>query len=164
MTIRIMRPEPRNLWPVKFCEARGEEDMKYFWFLSILLSTGVCGMIFINLHLNVHYSHPSVRLPKWLSNRPRLTNIPFMPASDLGDLCSSSSGQSGVCTAEQECRGPGREKLGVCTLFKSVCCKGEILHSYFDKRNSEVACRKGFVSFRKHLEVLGIQESFISGA
>ena len=97
-----------------------------------------------------------MRLPKWLSNRPRLTNVPFVSASDLGDLCSSSSGQSGVCTAEQECRSPGREKLGVCTLFKSVCCKGEVIHSHFDKLNSKVSCRKGFVSFGKHLEGLGI--------
>ena len=65
-----------------------------------------------------------VRLPKWLSNPPVLTNIPFMAAPDLGQACSSSQGEAGVCIAEGECRGPARDNLGVCTLFKSVCCKG----------------------------------------
>ena len=68
-----------------------------------------------------------MRLPKWLGNRPRLTNIPFLAASDLGSVCSSSSGEAGVCTLERECRGPDRENLGVCTLFKSACCKGNFI-------------------------------------
>ena len=108
------------------------------------------------------FSKCSVRLPKWLGNRPRLTNIPFLAASDLGSVCSSSSGEAGVCTQERECRGPDREKLGVCTLFKSACCKGK----RYIKCGIQIwmFCRKGFVPFRKYIEVFRIQESFFSGA
>ena len=110
------------------------------------------------------FSNCSVRLPKWLGNRPRLTNIPFLPASDLGSVCSSSSGEAGVCTLERECRGPGREKLGVCTLFKSACCKGKVYNSNVAFKNVHMFYRKGFVPFRKYIEVFRIQESFFSGA
>ena len=139
-----MRPEPSDLWPVKFWEAREEENMKYLWLLNLLISTGLSGMGFQIFKYSPFISKCSVRLPKWLGNRPRLTNIPFLPASDLGSVCSSSSGEAGVCTLERECRGPGREKLGVCTLFKSACCKGKLYKSNVAFKNvcftEEVSC------------------------
>ena len=38
-----------------------------------------------------------VRLPKWLSNPPQFTNIPFLPPDDIGQKCEVG-GSAGVCT------------------------------------------------------------------
>ena len=61
-----------------------------------------------------------VRLPKWLYNPLQLTNIPLVPALDLGRPCFSG-GEEGVCSLRGECRAT-RTVAGPCTLFKSVCC------------------------------------------
>ena len=50
-----MRPVPSDLWPVKYWEAREEENMKYLWLLNLLISTSASGMGFkrpLNAHLS----------------------------------------------------------------------------------------------------------------
>ena len=67
----------------------------------------------------------SLRLPKWLYNSPVLTNLPFLPALDLGHLCSAG-GVEGVCHTKAKCEGLGLTQAGTCTQLKSVCCTGEL--------------------------------------
>ena len=67
-----------------------------------------------------------VRLPKWLENPPRLTNIPFLPPTDIGQKCHSS-GRVGVCAdIRTGCREEGQTSAGFCTIFKSTCCVGKL--------------------------------------
>ena len=62
----------------------------------------------------------SPRLPKWLFEPLQVTNLPLMPAPDLGLPCFSG-GEEGVCSTRADCGG-ARTVAGPCTLFKSVCC------------------------------------------
>jgi len=63
----------------------------------------------------------SLRLPKWLFNPAVLTNLPFLPALDLGSLCSVG-GEEGVCHSLAKCSGLGGSQAGACTQGRSVCC------------------------------------------
>ena len=65
----------------------------------------------------------SLRLPKWLYNPPVLTNLPFLPALDIGNPCSTG-GVEGVCHSKAKCAGLGLTQAGYCTSGKSVCCTG----------------------------------------
>ena len=65
-----------------------------------------------------------IQLPGWLSSPPiLLTNLPFLPPSDLGQECRVG-GREGVCTTSTKCQGRGRVQAGPCTRDKSVCCTG----------------------------------------
>ena len=70
--------------------------------------------------LSLILSAGCLRLPKWLHNPLQLTNIPLLPAMDLGRPCFSG-GEEGVCTLPRQCLGE-RTVAGPCTIFKSVCC------------------------------------------
>ena len=65
----------------------------------------------------------SFHLPAWLYNPPVLTNLPFLPALDLGNPCSAG-GLAGVCHSKAKCAGLGLSQAGYCTRDKSVCCTG----------------------------------------
>ena len=67
----------------------------------------------------------SLRVPKWLYNSPVLTNLPFLPALDLGSLCTAG-GLGGVCQTQAKCGGQGLTQAGICTQDKSVCCTGMV--------------------------------------
>ena len=60
------------------------------------------------------------RLPRWLQQPPRLSNIPFLPAGDLGRPCTAQSGERGVCTSRENCSGPGTQLIATCTFLKAT--------------------------------------------
>ena len=53
--------------------------------------------------LSLILSAGCLRLPKWLHNPLQLTNIPLLPAMDLGRPCFSG-GEEGVCTLPRQGR------------------------------------------------------------
>jgi len=63
----------------------------------------------------------TIRLPKWLSSPPVLTNLPFLPPLDLGTPCTGG-GVEGVCHTQARCHSLGLSMAGHCTRDKSVCC------------------------------------------
>merc|ERR1719206_616613 len=63
----------------------------------------------------------TIRLPKWLSSPPVLTNLPFLPPLDLGTTCTGG-GVEGVCHTQARCNILGLTMAGHCTRDKSVCC------------------------------------------
>jgi len=63
----------------------------------------------------------TIRLPKWLSSPPVLTNLPFLPPLDLGTPCTGG-GVEGVCHTQARCNILGLTMAGHCTRDKSVCC------------------------------------------
>ena len=87
----------------------------------------------------------SLRIPKWLYNSPVLTNLPFLPALDLGSLCSAG-GVEGVCHTKAKCEGLGLTQAGSCTRGKSVCCTGKTVLRYS-------GCNLQFVMFQLSLPV-----------
>ena len=60
-----------------------------------------------------------------------LTNLPFLPALDLGSLCSAG-GVEGVCHTKAKCEGLGLTEAGTCNRDKSVCCTGKLITYYPD--------------------------------
>ena len=115
-----MRPVPRYFKPVKFWEARGEENMKSFWVLNILLSTGVCGMIFINLHLNVHCSLPT---PQWGCPSGSVTGLAW-PMSRLcrpltSGTCAAPPRGSRACARRSRSAAARAERSSGCALSSS---------------------------------------------
>ena len=114
-----MRPVPSDLWPVKFWEAREEENMKYLWLLNLLISTSASGMGF-KRPLNAHLSF---LIAQWGCPSGSVTGLAW-PTSRLcrpltSETCATPPRGSQECARQSRSAGARGERSLGCALCSS---------------------------------------------
>ena len=162
-------------WPLELCDLNpeicGQSNSVRRGEKKIWNTSGFSAFFFRRVYV-VWFSLTSIwmftiPIPQWGCPSGSVTGLAW-PTSRLcrpltSETCAAPPRGSRACARRSRSAGARGERSLGCALCSSQSAV-KVKYCILILMISKVSCRKGFVSFRKHLEVLGIQESFISGA